>query len=317
MKHSKFTLILLVALCSVGTLFGQGHWVGSNNTTSPISRTGKVTIGSTTYLHNSSSVNYQLLSEAGTVSYGPSLAVRANNALTGGAGTAIGHLAYAFKWSAHTGLFGAQGSVSASSIHTNYANKDAFALGGDFTSNIDDPVSNPGSAGNYYLGGIRARLIGNISTYPSNGVVASVIALDEIQGSGTYAGYFDGRAYFSGNVGIGVANPTNELEVCGTIRAKEIKVESGWCDYVFEEDYELMSLDQVEAFIQTNGHLPRTPSAAEIQAEGLELAKATENQQEKIEEIFLHLIDMQESLQDLEAENAELKSEIERLKGGK
>jgi len=43
----------------------------------------------------------------------------------------------------------------------------------------------------------------------------------------------------NGNVGIGVASPVYRLEVCGTIRAKEVRVETGWCDYVFEKDYKL------------------------------------------------------------------------------
>lgn len=212
---------------------------------------------------------------------------------------------------------GATGSAKVASIYTYFANKDALGLGGDFTVNIDNPVAYAASPGGYYIGGVRARLQGNITTYPNVGVVSAVMGFDEIQGARTYAAYFDGRAYFSGNVGIGVANPVNALEVCGTIRATEVKVESGWCDYVFEEDYERMSLAEVDAFIEANGHLPKTPSALEIQQNGLELAKATENQQEKIEEIFLHLIEMEQKIEMLEAENEQLRNVIGQDKGGK
>ncbi len=69
----------------------------------------------------------------------------------------------------------------------------------------------------------------------------------------------------NGNIGIGIGNPQNKLDVCGTIRAKEIKVETGWCDYVFEDNYDLMSLDSVSKFILKNKHLPNIPSAIEVQ----------------------------------------------------
>jgi hypothetical protein len=122
----------------------------------------------------------------------------------------------------------------------------------------------------------------------------------------------------NGNVGIGTTNPANKLDVCGTIRATEIKVESGWCDYVFEDGYLLTSLEQVKRHIAEKGYLHKTPSALEIeQAGGIELASTAVQQQEKIEEIFLHLIQLNERLKqqddrikNLEKENAELKSRL-------
>jgi TolA-binding protein len=69
-------------------------------------------------------------------------------------------------------------------------------------------------------------------------------------------------------------------------------------------------LEKVEDFINKKGHLPNTPSAEEIQNEGLELGKITTNQQEKIEELFLHLIEMEKRISELEKENQELKSQI-------
>ena len=54
----------------------------------------------------------------------------------------------------------------------------------------------------------------------------------------------------SGNVGIGTINPTYKLSVLGTIRATEVRVETGWSDFVFDDNYKLSSLDDVEKFIQ-------------------------------------------------------------------
>lgn len=317
MKVSRITLLVLCTLIIPVGLFAQGHWTGSNNTTTPISRTGDVSIGSTSYLHNSSTARTLLNVPAGTTTYGPLLSVAGSSGLDNSEGSSSGSLGYAYTWYAHQGIIGALGSVKAGNIYTNFANKDAHALGGDFSASIDEPIGNPSSAGIYYVGGMRASLSGNITNYADNGIVAAVIGLDQIQGKGTHAGYFDGRGYFSGNVGIGVLYPKNELEVCGTIRAMEVKVETGWCDYVFEDDYKKMSLEAVDAFIAANGHLPKTPSAAELQENGLGLGSATENQQEKIEEIFLHLIEMNDRIKSLESENKTLKEQLAVTKGGK
>jgi hypothetical protein len=68
-----------------------------------------------------------------------------------------------------------------------------------------------------------------------------------------------------GFVGIGTENPSNKLEVRGTIRAMEVKVDVNIpADYVFDENYDLKSLEEVESFVILNHHLPGLPSAEEI-----------------------------------------------------
>jgi hypothetical protein len=58
----------------------------------------------------------------------------------------------------------------------------------------------------------------------------------------------------------------------GRVEAKRLKITvNGWCDYVFDKNYDLRSLDQVNAYIQANGHLPEVPSTAEITAQGLDV----------------------------------------------
>ena len=65
-----------------------------------------------------------------------------------------------------------------------------------------------------------------------------------------------------GNVGIGTSTTgTHKLAVNGTIGAREIKVEAtGWSDFVFEDDYQLKKLEEVESYITKNNHLPDVPS---------------------------------------------------------
>ena len=59
------------------------------------------------------------------------------------------------------------------------------------------------------------------------------------------------NAYFPGKVGIQTKNSGNyELAVKGEVRAKEVRVETGWSDFVFDMDYPLLSLKNLEAFIQ-------------------------------------------------------------------
>jgi len=100
--------------------------------------------------------------------------------------------------------------------------------------------------------------------------------------------------------------------VNGGIRALELHIDNtSWCDYVFDDYYKLKSLEDVDDFIEENGHLHNTLSAEEIEENGgIEISEVTRNQQEKIEEIFLHLIELNEQLKTLQAENTELKKII-------
>ena len=87
----------------------------------------------------------------------------------------------------------------------------------------------------------------------------------------------------------------------------QVATMANWPDYVFKKDYDLLPLSKVADFIAEKGHLPNTLSAAVIEKEGIELGATAKNQQEKIEEIFLHLIEMEKRVKALEAENATLK----------
>ena len=102
------------------------------------------------------------------------------------------------------------------------------------------------------------------------------------------------------NVGIGTNNPTYKLSVNGNIRSKEVVVETGWADYVFDEEYKLPPLSDVEKFIQQNKHLPNIPSAAEIEINGLHLGDTQKRMMEKIEELTLYMIEANKKIERLE-----------------
>lgn len=104
----------------------------------------------------------------------------------------------------------------------------------------------------------------------------------------------------TGNVGIGTDNPTYKLSVVGNIRAKEVVVETGWADYVFDKKYKLAPLNEVERFILQNKHLPNIPSANEIEKTGLLLGDTQKKMMEKIEELTLYMIEANKRIEKLE-----------------
>lgn len=120
-------------------------------------------------------------------------------------------------------------------------------------------------------------------------------------GTGTDVFYSDGA------VGIGL-EPINftslskyKLLVNGSIGAKEVVIRANgpWPDYVFEKDYELKKLSDVENFIMKYKHLPDMPKASEIEANGQSIAEIQKLQQIKIEELFLQLIHQQKEIYEL------------------
>ena len=98
----------------------------------------------------------------------------------------------------------------------------------------------------------------------------------------------------NGQVGIGtIEMGSHKLAVEGSIIAREIKVQaSGWSDFVFEESYDLPSLEQVEVQIKEKGHLKDIPSAAEVAENGIYLGEMDAKLLQKIEELTLYMIDM-------------------------
>lgn len=97
-------------------------------------------------------------------------------------------------------------------------------------------------------------------------------------------------------------NPDYSLFVYGGIKAEEITVSlsSTWADYVFAPDYKLLSLEATEDYITKNNHLPNIPSADEVADNGVSLGEMSVMQMEKIEELTLHLIQVNKEKEALE-----------------
>lgn len=109
-----------------------------------------------------------------------------------------------------------------------------------------------------------------------------------------------------------------KLYVRGGILTEQVKVAmyntGEWADYVFAEEYELKSLPEVEQFVKENKHLPNIPSAEKMVEQGNDLGKTDALLLEKIEELYLHMIEMDKRMKVLEEQNQSLKAENKQLK---
>jgi len=119
-----------------------------------------------------------------------------------------------------------------------------------------------------------------------------------IQSNGDEKGLFiksnkGNKIILESNVGIGTEDPKYKLDVLGTIRAQELKVDMQGADFVFEEDYPLRPISGLEDFVKANKHLPEIAPAKEMQANGVNQSEMNQKLLQKIEELTLYTIDQQ------------------------
>ncbi|MFI5218585.1 MAG: hypothetical protein ACHQNT_03775 [Bacteroidia bacterium] len=90
------------------------------------------------------------------------------------------------------------------------------------------------------------------------------------------------------------------MDICGVIRAKELRVNLLGCDFVFDENYNLKSLKEVEKFIILKKHLPGIPSANEMQtSDGVEVGNLLSKLLQKVEELTLYIIEQDKKIERL------------------
>jgi len=118
----------------------------------------------------------------------------------------------------------------------------------------------------------------------------------------------------NGNVGIGTHNPTSKLTVAGNITSREVKVTvDAGADFVFENDYNLPSLEAIDQFIKENKHLPEIASAEEMKKDGINLSEMNIKLLQKIEEMTLYMIEMKKENEEMKKENKKQDEKISLL----
>lgn len=112
-----------------------------------------------------------------------------------------------------------------------------------------------------------------------------------------------GPSYLDGALGINTSQtpPGYKLYVGGKVLCEEltVKLEQEWPDYVFEEDHERMSLQAIKSYIDEHGRLPGMPGAEEVAEEGVDVGQLNALLLEKVEELTLEMIEMQEEIREL------------------
>ena len=185
--------------------------------------------------------------------------------------------------------------------------------------NVGIGTSNPGAKLSINGGGAAIDLIGTnnyIQFYNSSNVAKSYIqnsGNDLLIGIST--GNTTGKVSLNspgGNLTInkdgdvmintGTAATGYKLSVNGKIICEELKVQlnAAWPDYVFGPSYELKSLEEIQAYINRNGHLPNIPSAAELEKSGVSMGEMQSKMMEKIEELTLYVIQLKNKQEELQ-----------------
>lgn len=91
-----------------------------------------------------------------------------------------------------------------------------------------------------------------------------------------------------------------QLESDGLLRARKIRIDlQTWSDYVFDENYPLMSLQELDAYIKEHRHLPGVPSEEQLKEEGMEVAEMNQILMEKVEELTLYVIELEKQMQQI------------------
>jgi len=126
--------------------------------------------------------------------------------------------------------------------------------------------------------------------------------------------------YCDGLGGVGINTQITNgftLSVNGKIRANgDIKVTalSEWPDFVFNDNYKLPGLMEVERYILANGHLPGIPSAEEVTKEGIELVTINSKLLQKVEELTLYLIELKKERDHIFLTSEQLDKDKDQLK---
>jgi hypothetical protein len=326
MRKSIFFLFLLPFLCQAQT---HGNSTSSNTTTSFGDLAGISGLNNTFFGYfagqNSSSSSYNNVFigyKAGLNNqsfYGVFIGADAGtNNTSGELNTFVGTLASqnntTGKWNSSFGHKASRNNVSGNgntsigvhALHDNIQGSDNVSLG------LFSGLLNTSGSKNTYLG-TKAGFnnLGSSNIFIGYDAGANETGSNQlyIDNSNTSTPLIHGdfnadELVINGDLGIGTDSFTDgtdvyRLSIDGKMRAHGVKVYTDWADFVFEDDYKLPTLKEVEQFINKNGHLKNIPSANEVEKHCIELGEINKLLLQKIEELTLYTIQLKKEIDSL------------------
>ena len=190
-------------------------------------------------------------------------------------------------------LFGGDMYLTDQPINNYITSRSAFTLRTDNITAASDNgirIYDGNSLGHLHIGNLSYSYIQSYNTASIGPGTLGTSTLD-----------FDDNTNFSdlllnplgGNVGIGTTAVSGaKLSVEGIIRARRVLVNNTWADYVFETNYQLMPLADLETYITTKKHLPNVPTAQQVEKDGVDLGEINKILVEKVEELTLYIINI-------------------------
>ncbi len=120
-----------------------------------------------------------------------------------------------------------------------------------------------------------------------------------------------------GNIGIGTKTPSERLQVVGNLKVSGNIIygapEEPVPDYVFDSDYRLMPVEELQKYIQEQRHLPNVPNAGEIKEKGINLGDFQWKLLQKIEELTLYTVQQATTIREQDNSIRELRARLAAL----
>lgn len=189
-------------------------------------------------------------------------------------------------------------------VRNNGADRFFIDASGRVGINEDNPMAQLHVTGRTYLNNANNEALAIDGSNPFIQFYQSGVAKSFIQQTGPtlFMGVNGGNLRLDAiQVAIGANLNTAtgyKLAVSGKVICEELKVKlsGSWPDYVFDQDYKLPGLEEVEQYIKEHKHLPNIPAAAEIETNGMEVGEMQKKMMEKIEELTLYVIELKKEL---------------------
>jgi len=203
----------------------------------------------------------------------------------------------------------AQGATDGGSININTTGS---GTGVNFNSSSLTPTMNISNAGNVTIANnntVGGNLIVNQNaTINQNSNIVGNLNVNGIAVIGTPS---------TAPSILATPSPGSEysLYVANGILTEKVKValhsDFNWADFVFNKDYKLKPLNEVEKYVKANKHLPEVPSANEVAEDGIDVANMDSKLLQKIEELTLYVIEQQKQLEQQKNEIDQLKKKMD------